>query len=357
MAEVRLVEVSRQFQQQLAIDRISLQIPDGEFWVLVGGSGCGKSTILRGIAGLESFSSGQVYIGDRLVNDVPARDRDVAMVFQNYALYPHMTVAENLAFGLKMRQAKPEFIREQVPKAAAMLGISHLLNRLPRQLSGGQQQRVALGRAIVRNPQVFLLDEPLSNLDAQLRDETRAELKQLHQRVGITTIYVTHDQLEAMTLADKIVVLGEGKIQQVGTPAEIYDRPRNRLVASFMGNPPMNIWPGVYQPDGWQVGDQVIPATGNYALGQGCDLGLRPEKISLEILPDAVSLLVEVLLVEPLGRETLVKAQIRGSNIAIDLIAAPNWVEKPGVVFPVYFHLADLYFFDPTTGDRLPQCD
>jgi multiple sugar transport system ATP-binding protein len=353
MAEVRLVEVSRQFQQQLAIDRISLQIPDGEFWVLVGGSGCGKSTILRGIAGLENFSSGQIYIGDQLVNDVPARDRDVAMVFQNYALYPHMTVAENLAFGLKMRQAKPEFIREQVPKAAAMLGISHLLNRLPRQLSGGQQQRVALGRAIVRNPQVFLLDEPLSNLDAQLRDETRAELKQLHQRVGITTIYVTHDQLEAMTLADKIVVLGAGKIQQIGSPAEIYDQPRNRLVASFMGNPPMNIWPGVYQPDGWQIGEQVIPATDNYMLGQGCDLGLRPEKISLESLPNMVSLLVDVILVEPLGRETLVKAQIQGSDITINLIAPPGWVGKLRMSFPIYFHLADLYFFDPTTGDRI----
>jgi multiple sugar transport system ATP-binding protein len=258
-----------------------------------------------------------------------------------------------LAFGLKMRQAKPEFIREQVSKAAEMLGISHLLSRLPRQLSGGQQQRVALGRAIVRNPQVFLLDEPLSNLDAQLRDETRAELKQLHQRVGITTIYVTHDQLEAMTLADKIVVLGEGKIQQIGSPAEIYDRPQNRLVASFMGNPPMNIWPGVYQPDGWQIGDQVIPATGNYALGQGCDLGLRPEKISLESLSNNVSLLVDVILVEPLGRETLVKAQIQGSDILIDLIASPGWVGKPGLSFPVYFHLADLYFFDPTTGDRI----
>ena len=310
-------------------------------------------TILRGIAGLENFSSGQVYIGDRLVNDVPARDRDVAMVFQSYALYPHMTVAENLAFGLKMRQAKPEFIREQVPKAAAMLGISHLLNRLPRQLSGGQQQRVALGRAIVRNPQVFLLDEPLSNLDAQLRDETRVELKQLHQRVGITTIYVTHDQLEAMTLADKIVVLGEGKIQQIGTPIEIYDQPRNRLVASFMGNPPMNIWPAVYQAPGWQVGNQVIPATGNYVLGQGCDLGLRPEKISLAALPNTVSLLVDVILLEPLGRETLVKAQLQGSNILIDLIAAPGWIEKPGVSLPIYFHSADLYFFDPTTGDRI----
>jgi multiple sugar transport system ATP-binding protein len=352
MAEVRLVEVSRQFQQQLVIDRISFQIPDGEFWVLVGGSGCGKSTILRGIAGLESFSSGQVYIGDRLVNDLPARDRDVAMVFQNYALYPHMTVAENLAFGLKMRQAKPEVLRAQVAKAAAMLGISHLLGRLPRQLSGGQQQRVALGRAIVRNPQVFLLDEPLSNLDAQLRDETRAELKRLHQQVGITTIYVTHDQLEAMTLADKIVVLGSGKIQQIGTPAEIYDQPRNRMVASFMGNPPMNIWPGLSQADGWRVGDQLIVGFEHYAVGQSCDLGLRPEKIFLTPLPNTASLLVEVLLVEPLGRETLVKAQIRGSDISIDLIAPADWVGKPGLRFPIYFCWSDLYFFDLNTGDR-----
>jgi multiple sugar transport system ATP-binding protein len=353
MAEVRLIEVSRRFQQQLAIDQVSFQIPDGEFWVLVGGSGCGKSTILRGIAGLESFSSGQVYIGDRLVNDLPARDRDVAMVFQNYALYPHMTVAENLAFGLKMRQAKPDLIREQVANVAGMLGISHLLNRLPRQLSGGQQQRVALGRAIVRNPQVFLLDEPLSNLDAQLRDETRAELKQLHQRVGITTIYVTHDQLEAMTLADKIVVLGNGRVQQIGTPSEIYDRPSNRLVASFMGNPPMNIWPGVYQAGEWLVGDQLLPGNGNNQMGQDCDLGLRPEKISLQPMPEAVSLLVEVLVVEPLGRETLVKTQVCGSSVSLDLIAPAGWSSEIGWRFPIYFYWQDVIFFDPINGDRL----
>jgi multiple sugar transport system ATP-binding protein len=353
MAAVRLVEVSRSFQQQLAIDRISLQIPDGEFWVLVGGSGCGKSTILRGIAGLDNFSSGEVYIGDRLVNDVPARDRDVAMVFQNYALYPHMTVAENLAFGLKMRQVKLEAIREQVTKAADMLAITHLLSRFPRQLSGGQQQRVALGRAIVRNPQVFLLDEPLSNLDAQLRDETRVELKQLHQRVGITTIYVTHDQLEAMTLADKIVVLGEGKIQQIGTPAQIYDQPQNRLVASFMGNPPMNIWPAVYQLAGWQVGEQLIPKTGLDQVGRVYDLGIRPEKISLTELPSTVSLRVEVLVVEPLGRETLVKAKVQGSEISIDLIAPAGWVGRPGISFSVYFHWDDVYFFDPITGHKI----
>ena len=353
MAEVRLVEVSRRFQQQLAIDRVSLQIPDGEFWVLVGGSGCGKSTILRGIAGLENFSSGQVYIGDQLVNDLPARDRDVAMVFQNYALYPHMTVAENLAFGLKMRQTKPDLIREKVANAAGMLGISHLLNRLPRQLSGGQQQRVALGRAIVRNPQVFLLDEPLSNLDAQLRDETRAELKQLHQRVGITTIYVTHDQLEAMTLADKIVVLGDGRVQQIGTPAEIYDRPSNRLVASFIGNPPMNIWPGVYQAGEWLVGEQLLPEADSNQVRKDCDLGLRPEKISLQPMPAAVSLLVKVLVVEPLGRETLVKTQVCGSDISLDLIAPAGWNGGLGLRFLVYFYWQDVYFFDPITGDRL----
>jgi multiple sugar transport system ATP-binding protein len=352
MAEVRLVEVSRCFQQQLAIDRVSLEIPDGEFWVLVGGSGCGKSTILRGIAGLESFTSGQVYIGGKLVNEVPARDRDVAMVFQNYALYPHMTVAENLAFGLKMRQAPVEKIRDRVPKIADMLGIAHLLDRLPRQLSGGQQQRVALGRAIVREPQVFLLDEPLSNLDAQLRDETRAELKQLHQQVGITTIYVTHDQLEAMTLADKIVVLGAGRIQQIGTPADIYERPVNRLVASFMGNPAMNIWPAMYHEQQWRIGDQLIPSSGNFTAGQSVDLGLRPEKIALTDFPGATSLAVEVLLVEPLGREILVKAQIRSSNLSVDFIAPAGWGGQPGNQLTIYFDGADLYFFDASSGQR-----
>jgi multiple sugar transport system ATP-binding protein len=352
MAEVRLVEVSRRFQQQIAIDHISLEIPDGEFWVLVGGSGCGKSTILRGIAGLENFTSGQVYIGDKLVNEVPARDRDVAMVFQNYALYPHMTVAENLAFGLKMRQASLEKIRDRVPKIADMLGIAHLLDRFPRQLSGGQQQRVALGRAIVREPQVFLLDEPLSNLDAQLRDETRAELKQLHQQVGITTIYVTHDQLEAMTLADKIVVLGAGRIQQIGTPADIYERPVNRLVAGFMGNPPMNIWPVMYHEQQWRIGDQLIPSSGNFPSDQAVDLGLRPEKIALTDFPGATSLSVEVLLVEPLGREILVKAQIRSSNLAVNFIAPSGWFGQPGQQITIYFDCVDLYLFDASSGQR-----
>lgn len=220
MANVRLENITRRYQNVTAIENISFQIPDGEFWVLVGPSGCGKSTIMRTIAGLETATSGNLYIGDNLVNNIPARQRDVAMVFQNYALYPHMTVAENLAFGLRMRNVDPTKIQERVETVARSLSIDHLLKRKPKQLSGGQQQRVALGRAIAREPKVFLLDEPLSNLDAQLRDDTRAELKQLHQRLGITTVYVTHDQVEAMTLADKIVVLNKGKNSTNWRPAK-----------------------------------------------------------------------------------------------------------------------------------------
>jgi multiple sugar transport system ATP-binding protein len=353
MAEVRLVEISRQYAQQMVFDRLSLHIPDGEFWVLVGGSGCGKSTILRSIAGLETVSSGQIYIGDRLVNEVPARDRDVAMVFQNYALYPHMSVAENLAFGLKMRQAPPDFIKTQVQKAAQMLNISHLLDRKPPQLSGGQQQRVALGRAIVRQPQVFLLDEPLSNLDAQLRDETRAELKKLHQQVGTTTIYVTHDQLEAMTLADKIVVLANGQIQQIGTPQEVYNQPTNRLVATFLGNPPTNILPAIYWEGRWQVGSQSIQLGQEYPQLKAADLGIRPEHLNLEPVVDTNALRVTVILLEPLGRETLVKTQLVGTEVGLDLIAPAGWHRSIGSEIPVYCQGQDIQVFDPHTGQRV----
>ena len=246
MAQVSLQGITRQFDSITAIEDITLQIPDRAFWVLVGPSGCGKSTVLRTIAGLESITKGELYIGDRLVNNIPARQRDVAMVFQNYALYPHMTVADNLAFGLKMRQYPVQDIARRVQEVAHSLDIEHLLKRKPKQLSKGQQQRVALGRAIARQPQVFLLDEPLSNLDAQLRDGTRAELKRLHQQFQITTVYVTHDQVEAMTLADQIVVLDNGRIQQIGSPQEVYSNPINSMVAGFLGNPPMNIFSGVY---------------------------------------------------------------------------------------------------------------
>jgi multiple sugar transport system ATP-binding protein len=353
MAEVRLVEISRQYAQQVVVDRVSLTIPNGEFWVLVGASGCGKSTILRSIAGLETVSSGQIYIGDRLVNEVAARERDVAMVFQNYALYPHMSVAENLAFGLKMRQAPSDFIKTQVQKVAQMLDISHLLERKPPQLSGGQQQRVALGRAIVRQPQVFLLDEPLSNLDTQLRDETRAELKKLHQQVGITTIYVTHDQLEAMTLADKIVVLAAGQVQQIGTPQEVYNQPVNRLVATFLGNPPTNILPAVYREGQWQVGSQSIQLKQEYPQFKNADIGIRPEHLSLDPIVDSNFLRVTVMLLEPLGRETLVKTQLLGTNTGLDIIAPAGWNRPIGSEIPVYFHGQDIQIFDPNNGKRV----
>jgi multiple sugar transport system ATP-binding protein len=287
MANLRLENITRRFNNVTAIEDISFKVPDGEFWVLVGPSGCGKSTIMRTIAGLETATSGNLYIEDTLVNHVPARQRDVAMVFQNYALYPHMTVAENLAFGLKMRNFEATKIRERVETVARSLSIDHLLNRKPKQLSGGQQQRVALGRAIAREPKVFLLDEPLSNLDAQLRDDTRAELKQLHQRLGITTVYVTHDQVEAMTLADKIVVLNGGKIQQIGEPQSIYAKPVNRMVATFLGNPAMNILPAIYSNHTFQVGHQFLecPQSIREKLqprdSQGFELGLRPEHIEL----------------------------------------------------------------------------
>jgi multiple sugar transport system ATP-binding protein len=287
MAKVLLENIKRKFNNVTAIEDISLEIPDGEFWVLVGPSGCGKSTILRTIAGLETATSGNLYIGDRLVNDVPARQRDIAMVFQNYALYPHMTVAENIAFGLQMRQVDPKTIQERVLTVARSLSLEHLLDRKPKQLSGGQQQRVALGRAIARQAQLFLLDEPLSNLDAQLRDDTRAELKQLHQQLGITTIYVTHDQVEAMTLADKIVVLNQGRIQQIGDPQSIYALPANEMVASFLGNPPMNILPAIYHGDNFNINGQLLAIPPDLQeklhlnLGESYNLGIRPEHFHL----------------------------------------------------------------------------
>lgn len=364
MANVRLEEITRRFGKTAAIADITFHVPDGQFWVMVGPSGCGKSTILRTIAGLETATSGKLYIGDRLVNQVPARQRDVAMVFQNYALYPHLTVAENLAFGLRMRQTDPKTIQERVMTVARMLDISHLLERKPRQLSGGQQQRVALGRAVARQPQIFLLDEPLSNLDAQLRDDTRAELKQLHQQVGITTIYVTHDQIEAMTLADQIVVLEAGRIQQIGAPQSIYSRPANRMVATFLGSPPMNILPVTWVQGGCQIGAQTIPITlplpenVQPTPGQCFDLGIRPEHLQVE--PEAPHLKVEVTVVEPLGRETLIRANLpdpsRAQPISLNLQARPDLPIHPGDRLPLCLDLEQIFLFDPASGSRVyPQ--
>ncbi|MFW9258213.1 ABC transporter ATP-binding protein [Nostoc sp. CALU 546] len=372
MANVRLEDIKRRFNNVTAIEDITFEIPDGEFWVLVGPSGCGKSTILRTIAGLETATSGKLFIGDRLVNNIPARQRDVAMVFQNYALYPHMSVAENIAFGLQMRKVDRKIIQERVMNVARSLSLDHLLDRKPKQLSGGQQQRVALGRAIAREPQVFLLDEPLSNLDAQLRDDTRAELKQLHQELGITTIYVTHDQVEAMTLADKIVVLNRGRIQQIGDPQTIYASPANQMVASFLGNPPMNILPAIYENNGFDVSGQLleIPADVKEKLhlrqGHSFDLGIRPEHIKINTNAEGAErpatanrtqnsglLSVEVKLVEPLGRETLIRAGLPGSAVVLNIQVGGDVRLRPRDRLSLQLDLDYLFVFDPKTGDRI----
>jgi multiple sugar transport system ATP-binding protein len=368
MANVRLESITRQFAGATSrkttsrgIENITFEVPDGEFWVLVGPSGCGKSTILRTIAGLETITSGDLYIGDRHVNQVPARQRDVAMVFQNYALYPHMTVAENLAFGLQMRRVDAKTTQERIETVAQMLAIDHLLDRKPGQLSGGQQQRVALGRAIARQPQVFLLDEPLSNLDAQLRDDTRAELKRLHQQVGITTIYVTHDQVEAMTLADQIVVLDQGRIQQIGAPQTIYAQPANRMIATFLGSPPMNILPANYDGDAFQVNGQTLPCPESLRAklqpiaGQLYDLGIRPEHIHRAA--DGNHLTVEVSVVETLGREVLIRAKLPAEASAQKLEIAfqcrPKQCPRMGDRLSVTLDLDQLFVFDAKTGKTL----
>ncbi|AFZ56561.1 ABC transporter ATP-binding protein [Anabaena cylindrica FACHB-243] len=367
MAKVVLENIKRKFNNITAIENISFEIPDGEFWVFVGPSGCGKSTILRTIAGLETATSGNLFIGDRLVNDIPARARDVAMVFQNYALYPHMTVAQNISFGMEMRKVDPKTIQERVTTVARSLSLEHLLNRKPQQLSGGQQQRVALGRAIARQPQLFLLDEPLSNLDAQLRDDTRAELKQLHQQLGITTIYVTHDQVEAMTLADKIVVLNRGKIQQIGDPQSIYALPANEMVASFLGNPPMNILPAIYKGDHFDISGQLLAIPQDIKSGlnlhpeQICNLGIRPEHIyinkpqrhSEHSEEDLESLVAEVKVVEPLGRETLIRASLLGSSGFINVQLGGGVRLHPGEHLNLQLDLNQLFVFDTSTGKRI----
>jgi len=362
MANVRLEDIKRRFNNVTAIEDITFEVPDGQFWVVVGPSGCGKSTVLRTIAGLEAATEGNLYIGDVLVNNIPARARDVAMVFQNYALYPHMTVAENIGFGLQMRKVEAKIISERVRTVAQSLSLEHLLDRKPKQLSGGQQQRVALGRAIARQPQVFLLDEPLSNLDAQLRDDTRVELKQLHQKLGITTIYVTHDQTEAMTLGDRIVVLNRGKIQQIGAPQSIYSQPANRMVATFLGNPPMNIMPAIYTDSRFKVGSQFIlcPVDIREKLhpveGQRFDLGIRPENISInseDVQPYATSLQVDAKVIEPLGRETLIRSAIPNLGVQVNVQAGVNVPVDAGDRLSLALDLENLFVFDSNTGDKL----
>ncbi|WHP64686.1 sn-glycerol-3-phosphate import ATP-binding protein UgpC [Vibrio harveyi] len=295
-----------------AIQKLNLNICDGEMVVLVGPSGCGKSTLLRMVAGLEEISSGELKIDTTSVNDLEPGERDIAMVFQNYALYPHMTVYNNMAYGLRNRRTPKAEIERLVHEAAKMLELDHLLDRKPGQLSGGQRQRVAMGRAIVREPKVFLFDEPLSNLDAKLRVQMRLEIKKLQRRLGTTSVYVTHDQVEAMTLADKLVVLNKGNVEQVGTPLEIYDNPASLFVATFIGSPSMNILDGNVSVDGITIGDALLPvSTTNLALGE-IKLGLRPEH--LQISQDNPWLQVEVELIESLGADLLLYCHTEGGD-------------------------------------------
>ncbi len=313
MGLVKLEHVTKRFSEDaVALNDLSLDVQDGEFLILVGPSGCGKTTALRIVAGLEKPTSGRITIGDRVVNDVSPRDRDIAMVFQNYALYPHMTVYKNLAFGLKERRTPKPEIERRVQEVSSILGLDELLKRRPAQLSGGQRQRVAMGRALVREPKAFLLDEPLSNLDAKLRVQMRAELKRIHHRLGITTIYVTHDQVEAMTLGDRIVVMSAGEVQQIGRPQEVYRHPANIFVAGFIGSPPMNLLRGSVREGRVQAGDLEF-ARGGVPDGDVV-VGVRPEALS--VANDGMpSFDFTVDVVEPLGDEAVIHGTTAGSVV------------------------------------------
>lgn len=338
MANVTIDKVGKQYGTFQAIKKVSFEIADGEFVILVGPSGCGKSTLLRMIAGLEEITSGAIEIGGRVVNDLPPKDRDIAMVFQSYALYPHMTVAQNMAFSLKLKGLAKSEINQKVERAATILGLQPLLHRQPKQLSGGQRQRVAMGRAIVRDPQVFLFDEPLSNLDAKLRVQMRSEIKELHQRLKTTTVYVTHDQIEAMTMADKIVVMRDGIIEQTGSPLDLYDRPANLFVASFIGSPSMNFLEGV-----WGNGRFTLRDGTALPLGvEGSDAvtyGIRPEHLRL----DANGLEATVVVVEPTGPETQVVMKLGDQQIVG--IFRERITTRPGEILKVLPDLSLVHLF------------
>jgi multiple sugar transport system ATP-binding protein len=353
MASVDIRGVKKAYGATQVIHGVDIQIHDGEFVILVGPSGCGKSTLLRMIAGLENITGGEIAIGDRVVNDVPPKERDIAMVFQNYALYPHMTVADNMAFSMKLRNAPKEEINQRVTKAAGILGLENLLDRYPRQLSGGQRQRVAMGRAIVRDPQVFLFDEPLSNLDAKLRVQMRTEIKELHQRLKTTTVYVTHDQIEAMTMADKIVVMHDGIVEQMGAPLDLYDRPANLFVAGFIGSPSMNFIQGSVDADGKagitsQKGAHLpLGKLGAAKAGQAVVYGIRPEHIHLS--DQGVD--AEVVVVEPTGSETQVVVRLKGEELIC--VFRERISAKPGETIKILPDPNLVHLFDAGTGKRI----
>jgi len=351
MATITLSNIHKHYEDNVIIKGLNLTIREGEFVALVGPSGCGKSTLLRMIAGLESINGGEIALDGEIINDISPQARNIAMVFQNYALYPHMSVADNLGFSLKMQGVKKALIDERVTQVAATLGLSALLKRKPGQLSGGQRQRVAMGRAILRNPRVFLFDEPLSNLDAKLRVEMRTEIKALHQRLNATMVYVTHDQVEAMTMADRIVVLKDGVIEQVGTPLELYDRPRNAFVAGFIGSPSMNLLSGridresVITDDGLRLPLINVPAA---AQGQRVLYGVRPEHFS-RVTEGGVT--AEVKVVEPTGAETQIALHV-GNQKAI-AVFRDRVQTKPGSELQLLPDIRQAHLFDEQSGERI----
>jgi multiple sugar transport system ATP-binding protein len=362
MAKLGIRNLFKRFLHVEVLKGINIEIEHGEFLILVGPSGCGKSTLLNIIAGLDSASEGEIFIGDRNVIDVSPKDRDIAMVFQSYALYPSMTVRENIEFAMKMRKVQQAERDEVVSRVAKILQMENLLERRPSQLSGGQRQRVAMGRAIARNPAVFLFDEPLSNLDAKLRVEMRAEIKALHQRLGSTIVYVTHDQVEAMTLGDKIAVMRDGRVEQFGSPEEIYDRPANVYVAGFIGAPSMNLVPTTLGQRGDRLGCEIHAANGvcwvdlaaankSLAVGTTVMLGIRPEhfKISTEIAPQVFSMNVDLL--EPTGADTYAYGEIQGVRCAVRI--PPKFMRSPGATLNVSLDTAQLSVFDAASGSRI----
>jgi multiple sugar transport system ATP-binding protein len=357
MASVTIAQVKKRFGTTQILHGVDIDIPDGSFTVLVGPSGCGKSTLLRMLAGLEQISDGEIRIGTQRVNELPPKARDIAMVFQNYALYPHMTVRQNMAFALMLAKDDEATVESKVGRAADILGLKDLLQRYPRQLSGGQRQRVAMGRAIVRDPQVFLFDEPLSNLDAKLRVAMRTEIKELHQRLKTTSIYVTHDQIEAMTMGDQIVVMKDGRIEQTGSPLELYDRPANLFVAGFIGSPSMNFLPATLRrsteraevelADGTRL---PAPAGSAGTDGQPVTFGTRPEHLSLV---DSGGIGTEVVVVEPTGADTFVVCRHEGREMSV--VFHDRHAFAPGSTIRLQPDLQRAHLFDAGSGRRLAK--
>ncbi len=354
MAKLTIRNAVKRYGALEVLHGISVAAQDGEFVVLVGPSGCGKSTLLRMIAGLESISDGEIEIGDRIVNDLEPNERDIAMVFQSYALYPHMTVRDNMAFSLKLARRSKQEIERKVDDAAAILDLAALLDRYPRQLSGGQRQRVAMGRAIVRNPAVFLFDEPLSNLDAKLRMQMRTEIKTLHQRLGTTMVYVTHDQMEAMTMADRIVVMRGGHIEQIGSPLEVYDAPANSFVAGFIGSPSMNFIDGTVVDSGGALELEVahgprwpLPDKARSYAGRSLRLGVRPEHIGIS----EQGVQSQVIIIEPTGSDT--HLQLQTGQQSIVAAVRDRITVSPGQPIQLRYDAQKAHLFDPTSGNRL----